>query len=58
VTLYYRRHSDNMTLQREKDMAGLLHSFKRSLDRRRAESDIVRELPSLGLINKRTSGID
>jgi hypothetical protein len=47
-----------MTLQREKDMAGLLRSFKRSLDRRRAEGDAVKDLPSLGLMNKTESGID
>ena len=48
VTLYYRRHGANMTLDREADFRGFMKAFKDSLDRRRAKGGgRAYSLPSL-----------
>jgi glycosyltransferase involved in cell wall biosynthesis len=49
LTLYYRRHQGNMTRHREKDIKGLLRSFKLSLDRRRKNGRAVQDFAPLGV---------
>jgi len=38
VTLYYRRHKDNLTNQRKLDQKYFMLALKKSLDRRRKTS--------------------